>query len=152
MFMAFQAHSFLQNVQLHNSVTQNNYLLEGLDRLKADQADQGINPEKKRLPFGHCSKGGGSNPNAKVLGQFFFGAFLLDIFNRRGGRGLNPFQKFWGSFQVFLGCFEVVLVVCFFLSQNQNHVFRDDKLTMVVFLITYSYHLRSAIALGCLPG
>ena len=75
-------------------------------------------PRKKPLTFGHCPKGGGEgfNPNPKVLGVVFLG-LSFGHFPKKGG-GLNPFQKFWGSFEVvfryFFGLSEVVFGGMFF--------------------------------------
>ena len=57
-------------------------------------------PRKKLLPFGHCPKGGGVQPESKSFGVVFFGP----SFGHYGGKGggLNLFQKFLGSFWVVL--------------------------------------------------
>ena len=65
-------------------------------------------PKKKNAYFWTLSKNeGGSNQNPKVLGVVFLG-LSFGHFPKRGG-GLNPFLKFWGSFEVFF------LVFLFFL-------------------------------------
>ena len=72
--------------------------------------------EKSRLLLDIVQKGGGVQPESKSFGIVFFG-LSFGHFPKKGV-GLNPFEKFWGSFEVvlvyFSGCFEVIFGGMFF--------------------------------------
>ena len=72
--------------------------------IQYETGTKGSNPKKKLLPFGHCPKGGGVQPESKSFWVVFF-VLLLEILEERGG--LNLFQKFWGSFEVVFGYFRL---------------------------------------------